>query len=450
MTISEKLVLPAQWHWVQYLDGPKNRAATGELLSRHQYRAALGDGPVRWAAAVGDRIAEAIRDHIPNWPADHSEGELNALRRSSAASVLDALIAMITADSSVLTRASEPRVSIGYYIRRGLSLDDVLRTVPAGRAYFRAELSDAIDTYAQPAERAQARQVIDGHFEAFGAAYERFLTEAWGAERERWTLGDLGRRYRLVKSVLEGSHAVASGEDLGYPMNGHHVSAIVPFGGNGAGRNLLARVHQLAADSGSTGTPLVLPRGPARIDVWFPSPRRDPAQLAASADWPAEVTLAFGEPGDGVEGFRSSFRQAEAADRVARLRGSSARVTRYAEVEQLAVLTAAPDLAVALARRNLGPLAGTDVRLARLRETLAAYLANGMSINDTANALQIHRNTIGYRLRQIEKLIPSSYERTELRAALLLAAELPQLVLTSDASESAKTPPNGPPAERVG
>jgi DNA-binding CsgD family transcriptional regulator len=430
--------LRAQWRWIRELDAPDDGAAT-PLVVQNQRRMLLGEGPVRWSAAVGARMADAARSIDPGWgstptgPTDHSEAELEALRRTCAAYAVDTLIAIVTEDAAALTRGTEPRLSMPYFLRRGLSVDHLIRTADVYQAHLTEELSKAAATELEPAERMPAQRMLRN---GAWAAYQRFLTATWAIEYERWVHTEPGHRLHLVLKLLadpspQAAVTAAAGSELAYPLERRHVSAVFRVADGRAGVNLPALAHRLATDSGCTGPPLVLPRGHARTDVWFPDPQRDPATRAVESDWPARVMIGVGDAGVSVEGFRSSHRQAEAAIRVGGLRGDADQVTRYAEVELLAVLTADPQLAVTLARRRLGPLASTDVRGARLRETLTAYHAQGMSIGETAAALDAHRNTVGYRLRQIEELLPMDHQGAELRAALLLAAEIPHLVLTA-------------------
>ncbi|MEQ4721686.1 helix-turn-helix domain-containing protein [Nonomuraea sp. B19D2] len=52
----------------------------------------------------------------------------------------------------------------------------------------------------------------------------------------------------------------------------------------------------------------------------------------------------------------------------------------------------------------LGPLAEDTARTRALRETLFAYLRNDRRWRDTSEELRVHRQTLSYRLRQIEVL----------------------------------------------
>jgi len=94
--------------------------------------------------------------------------------------------------------------------------------------------------------------------------------------------------------------------------------------------------------------------------------------------------------------------------------------TAYADVELVALVGGNEPAVRALVARELGALAGDEKGLDRVRETVAAYLAHGGSVEATASTLIVHKNTIRYRLAQAEELVghPLSERRTELALAL--------------------------------
>lgn len=79
----------------------------------------------------------------------------------------------------------------------------------------------------------------------------------------------------------------------------------------------------------------------------------------------------------------------------------------------------------------LGPLANKTEKAAAYRRTLSAYLQSGNSLLHGAEALGIHRNTLVYRLQQIELLLGSAIKQRELeiRCALHLITQYEGRVL---------------------
>ena len=86
---------------------------------------------------------------------------------------------------------------------------------------------------------------------------------------------------------------------------------------------------------------------------------------------------------------------------------------------------------------SLGPLAQTGPRSAELRETLATYIDSGGSISDTAQRLHLHRNSVKYRLNQLEEAIGPDYNATRVRAAIELVDRVPQSLREASNSEEA-------------
>ena len=58
--------------------------------------------------------------------------------------------------------------------------------------------------------------------------------------------------------------------------------------------------------------------------------------------------------------------------------------------------------AVRWVRDILGPLAVDDAASYRLRQTIRVFLANGASYTATAEQLNMHKNSVVYRLRKAE------------------------------------------------
>jgi DNA-binding PucR family transcriptional regulator len=85
---------------------------------------------------------------------------------------------------------------------------------------------------------------------------------------------------------------------------------------------------------------------------------------------------------------------------------------------------------------TLGPLTSSDPPTETLRETLAAYLSHGCNAVTTARHLQLHRNTISYRLDKIKNLLGENFihRSLEISVALELTDQvgLPPHAFTTD------------------
>jgi sugar diacid utilization regulator len=98
------------------------------------------------------------------------------------------------------------------------------------------------------------------------------------------------------------------------------------------------------------------------------------ARLVSATSEHAGVSLAIGGSGSGIDGWRLTHRQAQAAMLVAQRRPQQ--LTRYADVSLLAAVLRDQELASSLVEAHLSPLDGHKDS-AVSRETLRAYFAAG-------------------------------------------------------------------------
>jgi DNA-binding PucR family transcriptional regulator len=127
-----------------------------------------------------------------------------------------------------------------------------------------------------------------------------------------------------------------------------------------------------------------------------------------------------------LSGFRLTHIEAVAALAIAERHDEP--VTRYADVE-LACLAAGilcDDARAAFVRRELGGLVAADGATRRLRETLRVYLKQGGDAAATGELLNLHPNTVRYRVRQAEQRLGHGIHqrRVQLELALELVAVL--------------------------
>jgi DNA-binding PucR family transcriptional regulator len=276
--------------------------------------------------------------------------------------------------------------------RSGIKLETVLRRYLAGYTVLgdfvieEAERGGPISsTSLQRLSRAQASL-----FDRLIAA----VSEEYGRESESRLLSPERLRAERVRSLLAGE--ILDAPELAYELDGrNHLGVIV------AGCEPAEALGELAK---GLDRRLLLVR-PEQQMVWGWLGSRhsfSSEQLERLAAWRAPIgaTVAIGEPGEGLAGWRLSHRQARAALPVA-LRGGQGFV-RYGEVALLASMVQDDLLTVSLRQLYLEPLeAGRDSG-ATLRETLRAYFAAGRNSSSAAAALGVSGRTVANRLRAIE------------------------------------------------
>lgn len=291
--------------------------------------------------------------------------------------------------------------------RNRIGLDVVLRRYVAGQAllgdFLMTEVSDL-----SPAEPKRSLRrlsaLLDRLLVAVSTAYEE--------ERELHRQGVQRQRAERIERLLSGEPLDASG--LGYDFEAHHLGLLAQGPGArellaGLASTLEARLLSVAREGGVHW-------------AWLGSRRElDPelALKAAKDKAKAGLSLALGEPGEGIAAWRLSHRQAEAALAVAN-RGPEPLV-RYAEVALLASALQDDLLVSSLRRLYLEPLEAERDGGEVARETLRAYFATGRNVSSTAAVLGVTRQTVTNRLNSVEnRMGHQAWHSAELEIAIRL------------------------------
>jgi len=292
--------------------------------------------------------------------------------------------------------------------RNGVSVDKVLLRNNAGHAVLEDFVVQEIDFASQGA-------VMRGVFGTLGALLDHFtalMAHEYQREVERTAHSPELRRIERVQRLLAGASAGTT--ELGYRFDAEHLGVIaIGAKAEEATRALAAGLGvELLSVSGREET----------VWAWLGSQRvLDPADFErlVSADVPVGVTLAVGVSGRGIDGWRLTHRQAQAALLVALRRPQ--KLTRYADVALLAAVLKDRELARSLVEVSLSPLNGQKDG-AVSRETLRAYFAAGSNAATAAAALKVDRHTVERRLLAIEAKLGRLLHtcRAELEVALSL------------------------------
>lgn len=294
--------------------------------------------------------------------------------------------------------------------RNGVSLDTVLRRYFAGYSV----LGDFI-TREAGGDAPVGAGVIHRIGRDQAAIFDRLLsavTEEYTREsKDRPDSAD-ARNARRLRRLLAGELLDTS--EIAYEFDALHLGVL------GAGLGALEAIRDLAKTLDRRL--LFMPGGEDVVCAWLGGRRRLSAAdaLAAVEDLPAEMVLAFGEPAEGLAGWRLTHQQARAALLVAR-RGPR-RAVRYADVALVASMLQDDLLTASLRELYLAPLAGERDGGATLRHTLCAYFSAARNVSSAAAILGVSRRTVANRLRAVEERIGRPIEGAllELEAALRL------------------------------
>ncbi len=338
--------------------------------------------------AIVERIG-AVPDPVGDQDAEYRAGQ-----RATVTAVVDYDLAGIERGEE----HSEPIPSVAVAQARraariGVRHGTVLRRYVAGHAL--------VDDYVmQAAEHAG----LPGH----GAALSRIrrtraslldrliasIADEYTREAQRARSSPEQRRGERVRRLLAGEQIDAT--EFGHEFDAWHLGVIAT--GHEAACALRTLATQLARSS------LHVPMGERTVWAWLGGQRRltfSDIERALSANESTEVSLAVGEPGRGIEGFRLTHRQAQAALSVALHRPQ--KLTRFADVALIAPWMKDEGLAQSLVELYLSPLdQGREGPV--LRRTLREYFAAGRNAKAAAAALGVDRGTVGKRLRTIERL----------------------------------------------
>ncbi|MFD4265594.1 PucR family transcriptional regulator [Rhodococcus sp. NPDC058481] len=295
---------------------------------------------------------------------------------------------------------------------------------------------------------AQAAVLIMTDAGGYGDRVAHQLAAVYEAERELWLRRSNASREACVGQLLTGraTDLPAAELALGYRLGQRHLALAVWTERTESGDDEMSflerSVGALADKLGCTAAPLVLPRADNEAWAWLPvGPAVDIAAIGPIvAGWEHPVRAAVGAPAEGIAGFRRTHQRAMAAQVVAQ---NSARpgplVVSSAEVGAIALMCADMSAARMWVRDVLGPLAVDDATSERLRETIRVFLANGASYTATAEQLNMHKNSVVYRLRKAEDQLGHKLRdgRLDLEIALALCHWLGAAVLEAGSDSPA-------------
>ncbi|WP_198598047.1 helix-turn-helix domain-containing protein [Blastococcus atacamensis] len=238
----------------------------------------------------------------------------------------------------------------------------------------------------------------------------QYVFGVYEKERDRWVGTQGNVRATLVHDVL-GRRNVSAREfeqETGYRLDGHHIGLIIWSVESDPApdelRMLSQGVWKVAAAAGCTGSPLITAVDRTTAWAWLPFAAKPPpvdieeVRRTVGQARTARVSLGLSDVGTG--GFRRTHEQAQAARRVAVARGGTTAAISFGDEGVAITSLLANDLESTRAWvvEVLGGLAVDNDNTRALRETLRVFLLTGESYTDTAALMNLHRNTVRYRV----------------------------------------------------
>ena len=397
----------------------------GDVASLQSARAGLAERLWARRSEIGEAVFARFRA-LGFDPAEGEDAEYVAGSRAAVTETLDYALGAIERGEEWFGAIPPAAVAQARRAaRNGVNLDKVLLRNNAGHTVLEDFVMQEVDFASQSI-------VLRGVFGTLGALLDHFtalLAHEYQREVERTAHLPELRRVERVQRLLAG--APNDTTELGYEFDAEHLGVIA------VGAKAGETVRALAAGLGRA----LLSVSPSEETVWAWFGGRRTLDIAdfgrlVSAKAPAGVSVAVGGSGRGIDGWRLTHRQAQAAMLVARRR--SQRLTRYADVSLLAAVLRDPELARSLVEVHLSPLDGQKDS-AVSRDTLRAYFAAGCNAATAAATLRVDRHTVERRLHTIEtKLGRLLHTR---RAELEMALRLEELSDPTRPSHDGQSPP---------
>ncbi len=219
------------------------------------------------------------------------------------------------------------------------------------------------------------------------------IADEYKREPERTERSPERHRAERVQRLLDGV-PVDVGE-FGYELDAWHVCVIA------TGANAEKAVRGLAA---ALGRELLLVVHEREVWAWLGGqrkPRMSDIQRVLSAAGFTGVSLAIGEAARGVDGWRLTHREAQAALLVAQHRPRG--LTRYLDVAPEANALQDEALADSLIETHLSPLDDLRIGGQTARRTLRALFDTEHNVSSAAHKLEVDRSTVHRRRNEIER-----------------------------------------------
>jgi DNA-binding PucR family transcriptional regulator len=407
------------------------------------------------ATQMNDRIVElsafirgALEDAIPELRGDARTIELLG---ASVEGNVDTLLHALRHDIAV-ERVEAPTAALEYARRlaqHGVPVNALVRAYRLGQRRMNDLVFQAVrDADISPVTRLAALEAITTTLFEYIDWISQQVVAVYEEERERWLENQNSIRALRVREVVAGKVKVdidATSDSIRYPLRWHHLAVVMWYSDEGASGDELDRLQRVLRELGQAtdvgSNPLFAAGDRTTAWGWLPY-RSAPANAVESvrqfagkrADPPS---LAIGTVACGIDGFRQSYREAQAARAVAVAGGANGvKVIAASDPGLSAAALLGGDIGAARVWviKVLGELSMDTENDAWLRETLRVFLRCGGSYKQAAEELDLHFNTVKYRIgRAVARLgRPIDEDRLDIELALLACQWYGTAVLRSD------------------
>ncbi len=417
----------------------------------------MGTGPVAAATAAGADsgrvkalVAEAAlrldrrQPQIAHDMSDLIAREIKSLDVDRA--FMDLLRASVDANTKTIThvlindipieRLQPTTAAVEYALRlaqRDIPANSLVRAYNVGKDDFIEQIFPDVQALdCSPEDKFAVLQHMSSVVGRYIDWISQYVFDVYEKERERWISTQGNVRASLVHDVLSGRNVTSREfeQETHYRLDAHHLGMVVwsvdPDPAPDELRILTQIVAKIAAAAGCSGAPLTLAVDRNTAWVWLPfgakRPGLDLAEVRDIVGRTRTARASLGLSGAGVAGFRRTHEQAQAARRVAVTPGGTAPAISFGDegVAITSLLAGDLDSTRAWVVEVLGGLAADNEGTRALRETLRTFFLTGESYTDTAVLMNLHRNTVRYRVTRALELgeHTSRSNRVDLAVAL--------------------------------
>ena len=378
------------------------------------YVAEVGNRLQGRSVALSSELRQALEDQIPELRGDAALVELLG---TSVEGNVDTVLHALRYDIAV-ERVEAPTAALEYARRlaqRGVPVNALVRAYRLGQRQINEVVFAELRVIDIPeAMRVEVIEAITGTLFEYIDWMSQQVVAVYEDERERWLENQNSLRGLRVREVLTANKTIdmdAAITSIRYPLRWHHLALVMWYPDPGAEGDELARLQkflrELGEAAGAAGNPLFVAADRSCGWGWLPyrgvvaDAVEKVRQFAQTR--PNSPSVAIGTMAGGVDGFRRSHREAEEARGVAIV---SARPNSTPTV----IAASDPGLSV-VARLGgdvadtrewvasvLGDLATDNENDGRLRETLRLFLGCGSSYKVAAEELNLHFNSVKYRV----------------------------------------------------
>lgn len=343
------------------------------------------------------------------------DAEYQAGLRATVGAVLDYGLTCIEQEEDLPTPVPSMAIAQARHAARiGVSLDTIVLRYIAGHRLLGESIMEETERSGLGGNVSLQRH-LRRRQEAVLENITATVAREYKQERQRVMRSAEQHRRDLVQKLLEGEPTDVS--ELDYDFDAWHLAVIA------CGADVERALKGLADGLGRHLLPVW--RGERTVWAWLGGRRKltvEDIERQLACGEALGMSLAVGEPRKGMDGWRLTHHEAQAARLVA-LRKPQ-RLTRCSDVLLEAAVLEHATLTRSLVDNYLLPLEDLRIGAEVARQTLRAYFSCKLNTSSTAHLLGVTRHTVENRLREIEKILgrPLATCLAELEVALRLEA----------------------------